>query len=57
MKSAVLLSEVRFSPRSTKNTSCADSSILCAFWQHYEYKAFKDGKVLAEKGFGRNVRE
>jgi hypothetical protein len=41
-----------------KNTSCADSSALCAFWQQPPGReAFKDGKVLAEKGFGKNVRE
>jgi acetyl esterase/lipase len=79
----------------TKNSSCAESSILRAFWQQcgvditlriwddmwhawpvlgelipesrmafeelaeflHGREAFKDGKVLAEKGFGRSVRE
>jgi len=40
-----------------KSISCADSSTLCAFWQQPpEREGFKDGKVLVEKGFGKNVR-
>jgi hypothetical protein len=41
-----------------KNSSCIESSILRAFWQHPRGReAFKDGKALTVKGFGKSVRK
>jgi hypothetical protein len=58
MKFVFPLSRIHFSLRSMKSISCADSSTLCAFWQQPRGReVFKDGKVLAEKGFGKNVRD